>query len=453
MQYGDEKGKVFVGGLSWDTTHSSMLKYFSRYGEVIDCVVMKNPATGKSRGFGFVTFKDPSCVETVLANGPHVLDGRQIDPKACNPRSMNKGGKSAENLKRKIFIGGLPANCNEDMLKEFFASYGSVVDVVIMYDQQKQRSRGFGFLTFESEESVDRVVREHYVHINGKQVECKKAEPRDIKAADGTTLDYCSFPGMTLVPQPFAAANGLTMNGSNLAGLSAAAAAGSIPGLYQVPQQAWSQPGAQSLRLINPMSPLVTLLDSPYISVQSGSFPSGLAPSGVTFGAGWSHAAANAPCDPSPTLTPSPSSTQGAAPYGAQIQQHAIYNQLVNPNSPFAVAGASQTPVMAYGHDGSGFSSRALAALEANQMGQSSSANLSFSPNVTYTLAHGMAPMAGGYALGASNGFVGSSIIAGAYTGQGDAPAANYMSHMSPAIGRMATNIPAIQQSFHPYRR
>jgi RNA-binding protein Musashi len=55
-----------------------MLKYFSRYGEVIDCVVMKNPATGKSRGFGFVTFKDPSCVETVLANGPHVLDGRQV---------------------------------------------------------------------------------------------------------------------------------------------------------------------------------------------------------------------------------------------------------------------------------------------------------------------------------------------------------------------------------------
>lgn len=55
-----------------------MLKYFSRYGEVIDCVVMKNQTTGKSRGFGFVTFKDPLCVETVLLSGPHVLDGRQV---------------------------------------------------------------------------------------------------------------------------------------------------------------------------------------------------------------------------------------------------------------------------------------------------------------------------------------------------------------------------------------
>jgi len=39
---------------------------------------MKNQTTGKSRGFGFVTFRDPQCVETVLLSGPHVLDGRQV---------------------------------------------------------------------------------------------------------------------------------------------------------------------------------------------------------------------------------------------------------------------------------------------------------------------------------------------------------------------------------------
>ena len=57
---------------------ATMLKFFSRYGEVIDCVVMKNPSTGKSRGFGFVKFRDPSCVEMVLSSGPHTLDGRQV---------------------------------------------------------------------------------------------------------------------------------------------------------------------------------------------------------------------------------------------------------------------------------------------------------------------------------------------------------------------------------------
>ena len=69
---------MFIGGLSWETTHDTLLRYFSRYGEVCDCVVMKNPDTGRSRGFGFITFSDPSNVDLVLQNVPHTLDGRTV---------------------------------------------------------------------------------------------------------------------------------------------------------------------------------------------------------------------------------------------------------------------------------------------------------------------------------------------------------------------------------------
>jgi len=68
--------KLFVGGLSWETTQDNLQRYFSRYGDVIDCVVMKNAESGRSRGFGFVTFADPANVNVVLQNGPHTLDGR-----------------------------------------------------------------------------------------------------------------------------------------------------------------------------------------------------------------------------------------------------------------------------------------------------------------------------------------------------------------------------------------
>lgn len=61
----------------------------------------------------------------------------------------------------------------------FFGRYGKVMEVVIMYDQEKKKSRGFGFLSFEDDASVDRVTTEHYITLNGKQVEIKKAEPRD----------------------------------------------------------------------------------------------------------------------------------------------------------------------------------------------------------------------------------------------------------------------------------
>ena len=56
----------------------SLHAYFSRYGEVVDCVVMHNPQTGRSRGFGFVTFEDPMNVDAVLNSGPHTLDGRTV---------------------------------------------------------------------------------------------------------------------------------------------------------------------------------------------------------------------------------------------------------------------------------------------------------------------------------------------------------------------------------------
>jgi len=181
----DVDGKMFVGGLSWETTQDTLQRYFSQYGDVIDCVVMKNGDTGRSRGFGFVTFSDPTKVELVLKSGPHELDGRTIDPKACNPRSMQKQKRTGFNWP-KVFLGGLPSNLTETDLRNYFTRYGSVMEVVIMFDQEKKKSRGFGFLSFDTDDAVDRAVSEHFVNINGKQVEIKKAEPRDAnKSMDG----------------------------------------------------------------------------------------------------------------------------------------------------------------------------------------------------------------------------------------------------------------------------
>ncbi|XP_021181814.1 heterogeneous nuclear ribonucleoprotein 27C isoform X1 [Helicoverpa armigera] len=173
----DEKGKLFVGGLSWETSQENLQRYFSRYGDVIDCVVMKNSESGRSRGFGFVTFAEPALVNVVLQNGPHQLDGRTIDPKPCNPRTLQKPKRGGGYPK--VFLGGLPSNVTETDLRVFFGRYGKVMEVVIMYDQEKKKSRGFGFLSFEDEISVERVTQEHFINLNGKQVEIKRAEPRD----------------------------------------------------------------------------------------------------------------------------------------------------------------------------------------------------------------------------------------------------------------------------------
>jgi RNA recognition motif-containing protein len=54
-------------------------KYFSAYGTIQDAVVMKDPVSRRSRGFGFITFLEIDAVDNVLDNEPHIIDSRKVD--------------------------------------------------------------------------------------------------------------------------------------------------------------------------------------------------------------------------------------------------------------------------------------------------------------------------------------------------------------------------------------
>ncbi|CAL9061562.1 unnamed protein product [Musa banksii] len=169
-------GKIFVGGVAWDTTEETFNEHFSKYGEITDSVIMKDKNTHMPRGFGFVTFADPSVIDKVLED-EHVIDGRMVEVKRTVPREDMPS--KAGNRTRKIFVGGLPTSLTEDELKEHFSLYGEVVENQIMLDHSTGRSRGFGFVTFKTEEAVDKIISEGRMHdLAGKQVEIKRAEPK-----------------------------------------------------------------------------------------------------------------------------------------------------------------------------------------------------------------------------------------------------------------------------------
>ncbi|KAL6952289.1 hypothetical protein U1Q18_045571 [Sarracenia purpurea var. burkii] len=177
-------GKLFVGGVAWETTEETFTNYFCKYGEITDSVIMMDKLSGRSRGFGFVTFADPAVADKVLEE-EHVIDGRAVEVKRTVPREeMHLHGVEKT---KKIFVGGIPPSLNEEGLKEYFSSYGRVADHQIMIDRNTGRSRGFGFVTFENEDAVERIFSEGRTHeLGGKQVEIKKAVP---KSAGG---DYTS---------------------------------------------------------------------------------------------------------------------------------------------------------------------------------------------------------------------------------------------------------------------
>lgn len=73
-----DQGKVFVGGISWETTEEKLKEHFETYGEVSEAVIMKDRTTGRARGFGFVVFTDPTVADQVVAER-HTIDGRQVN--------------------------------------------------------------------------------------------------------------------------------------------------------------------------------------------------------------------------------------------------------------------------------------------------------------------------------------------------------------------------------------
>lgn len=167
---GRDSGKMFIGGLNWDTSEQGLIDYFSQYGEIMDHTIMRDSATGRSRGFGFLTFKDPTSVDAVIKKD-HVLDGKLIDPKRAIARDeQDKVGK--------IFVGGIDPLVNEEDFNSFFAQFGHIIDAQLMVDKDTGRSRGFGFITYDSPEAVDRVCVNKYLSLKGKAMEVKRAEPR-----------------------------------------------------------------------------------------------------------------------------------------------------------------------------------------------------------------------------------------------------------------------------------
>jgi RNA recognition motif-containing protein len=85
--------KLFVGGLSWGTDESGLRAAFEEFGEITEVKVITDRDTGRSRGFGFVTFTEADDANRAIAemNGK-ALDGRNIAVNEAHDRGDRRGG-------------------------------------------------------------------------------------------------------------------------------------------------------------------------------------------------------------------------------------------------------------------------------------------------------------------------------------------------------------------------
>ncbi|KAK1317179.1 Heterogeneous nuclear ribonucleoprotein 1 [Acorus calamus] len=177
--------KIFVGGICNGVVENDLREHFKKYGEVVEALVMKDRITGKNRGFGFVRFASSDSARLALEE-THLIGGKKVEVRKAEPRNeeqkqnnkLSPNGGSTDVIKtKKIFVGGLPS-ITEKEFRLYFEKYGTVSDTVVMYDKVTRRPRGFGFITFDSEDAVEDVVQMGFHRLKEKMVEVKKAIPK-----------------------------------------------------------------------------------------------------------------------------------------------------------------------------------------------------------------------------------------------------------------------------------
>jgi RNA-binding protein Musashi len=161
-------------------------EFFTKYGEIADTVVMQDRYSGKSRGFGFVTFKEEDSAQRVLDEGPHMLDGRQLDPKLATPREESApgpkggkgGGKGGGLSTTRVFVAKLPFDLTQDEFRAYFEKYGDVTDCYMPKNHMNQENKGFGFISYSASDGVDKLMQEEHHEIKGRTIAIDRADPK-----------------------------------------------------------------------------------------------------------------------------------------------------------------------------------------------------------------------------------------------------------------------------------
>lgn len=86
----EQMRKLFIGGLDYKTSEATLKQHFERFGDVTDCVVMREPQSKRSRGFGFVIYANSLMVDKAQDARPHEVDGREVQSKRAVSREVSK---------------------------------------------------------------------------------------------------------------------------------------------------------------------------------------------------------------------------------------------------------------------------------------------------------------------------------------------------------------------------
>ncbi|KAL3507499.1 hypothetical protein ACH5RR_032881 [Cinchona calisaya] len=146
--------KLYFGNLPYNVDSAQLAGIIQDYASPELVEVLYNRETGRSRGFAFVTMSTIEDCNAVIEN----LDGREYGGRTLRVNFSNKA-KPKEPLypetEHKLFIGNLDWSVTSESLTQAFQEYGNVVGARVLYDGETGRSRGYGFICYETKAEMD----------------------------------------------------------------------------------------------------------------------------------------------------------------------------------------------------------------------------------------------------------------------------------------------------------
>lgn len=158
--------KLYVGNLPFTIDSAQLGDAFSEYGNVENADVVFDPKTGRSRGYGFITFATVEEAQNAITELDGAdFGGRTIRVSFPTPRSENGEKRERRDRPRrqdapgsKVYVGNLSWSTDDQSLGDIFSEYGDVVNAKVITDMETGRSKGFGFVTFSSSNEADSAV-------------------------------------------------------------------------------------------------------------------------------------------------------------------------------------------------------------------------------------------------------------------------------------------------------
>jgi len=197
MRAQSEGRRLFMGGLSYDTTDSSLEAYLNPQWPTEECRV-KRDQDGRSRGFAFIVFPTVTILESCFDSQPHWIDGKEVSLRRVQPdggsvrrpdggaekrpisMGMTRYGGGGAGTTR-VYIGSAPSDTSrhrglddtieDEDLRSYFSQFGTVTGIAQHRWEDTGRKKGYGYMEFEEFEGAQAAMGTHT--ICGKALEAK----------------------------------------------------------------------------------------------------------------------------------------------------------------------------------------------------------------------------------------------------------------------------------------